>query len=227
MDISSEQELRQLADQLRKPEGAYGSEVAKFMNEGNLPMNLHALAVLNPSAGESILEIGMGNGYFVKNILNLDPSIHYIGCDYSPEMVEISSENNQDFIDQGRARFFMADASEMPVEDHSIDKVITINTLYFWENVHATLAEIKRVLKPNGTFYLAVRPKHILKALPVTKFGFKLYNNDKIFEMLRFADFQDVMMTSIVEPTVERHGERMNLETVIYQAKVGGEVSVA
>ena len=62
----TEEEIKEVAAQLRKPVGENGTEIGKLMNVGNAPMNRHTLAVLNPEPNDSILEVGMGNGFFVR-----------------------------------------------------------------------------------------------------------------------------------------------------------------
>lgn len=68
----TEEQLKNIALQLRKPEGDWGIEMGEKMNVGNKFINLHTIDVLNPKANDVILEIGMGNGFFVKDIFKLE-----------------------------------------------------------------------------------------------------------------------------------------------------------
>ena len=77
----SENELKSLAVQLRKPEGSLGIEVGRMMNKRNKLMNLATIDQLEIQPNDKILEIGMGNGFFVKYILKKDETVRYIGCD--------------------------------------------------------------------------------------------------------------------------------------------------
>lgn len=117
------------------------------MNEANLNMNNCTIKHIDPQANDRILEIGMGNGYFVKDILNVHPSITYSGIDFSPTMLEEANKINQSFVDERRAKFQMANAELMPFEENSFNKIFTINTIYFWENPDKVLIECKRVLQ--------------------------------------------------------------------------------
>jgi ubiquinone/menaquinone biosynthesis C-methylase UbiE len=141
----TEEEIKAIAAQLRKPDGELGTQVAQIMNVGNQPMNLHTLAVLNPQPLDNILEIGMGNGFFVKNILRLDDSIKYTGCDYSELMVKESIQNNREFVENGRAKFYWSNINNLPFENSIFNKIFTINTFYFWENVSIVLGSHKKV----------------------------------------------------------------------------------
>ena len=210
----TEEEIKEIAAQLRKPEGEKGKEIAQLMNEGNQAMNLHSLAVLNPQANESILEIGMGNGHFVKNIVNLDKEISYMGCDYSKHMVEEAKKVNEKLMKHKSVDFVEANISCLPFEDETFDKVLTINTFYFWEDHISVLKELKRVLKKEGSLVLAVRPKHNLKEFPVTQYNFSLVENEEILELLKACGFNRIALTEINEPPQEHyagHKERASL----------------
>ncbi len=45
----------------------------------------------------------------------------------------------------------------LPVADGSVDAVIGVHTIYFWPDPAATLAEVARVLRPDGRLVLAFR----------------------------------------------------------------------
>ena len=70
MELQDKPDFRTIASQLRLPEGAIGKEVGANMNKGNRLMNLEAIKHLGISENDNILEIGMGNGFFVKDILD-------------------------------------------------------------------------------------------------------------------------------------------------------------
>jgi ubiquinone/menaquinone biosynthesis C-methylase UbiE len=100
-------------------------------------------------ANESLLEIGMGNGFFVRNILEIDDTVSYTGLDFSVDMISESTRLNEEFIENGRAQFQLGEASNIPFPDNSFDKIFTINTIYFWEDPEKVLSEFKRVIETN------------------------------------------------------------------------------
>ena len=84
-----------IARQLRKPEGDLGKVVAGKMSTGNQLINEWTIEALALAPHDNILEIGMGNGVFVKKVTSGDASIKYTGIDYSPLMIEMSTMQNQ------------------------------------------------------------------------------------------------------------------------------------
>src|SRR5690606_17219265 len=121
----TEEEFKKMAQQLRKPEGEDGLKDGKTMNAGNLQMNVQSIKELNTTTNEHILEIGMGNGFFVKDILTPVESVKYTGCDFSQAMIDEASNINKEFINRGQAKFNLANAEELPFKNETFDKVLT------------------------------------------------------------------------------------------------------
>lgn len=78
----TEDTIKLIAEQLRQPHGTSGEEMGETMNKGNLKMNLGTIAALDLQPHQHILEIGMGNGFFVSEILSAHKNILYKGCDF-------------------------------------------------------------------------------------------------------------------------------------------------
>ncbi len=215
----TEDEIKVIAAQLRKPEGEMGEEIARRMNDGNRAMNLHTLAVLDPQPNDAILEIGMGNGHFVRNIVRLDASIRYVGGDYSADMVAMAAGENTAVGVRGQVQFIHADARALPMGDEAFNKVFTVNTFYFWDDHVAVLEELRRVLKPSGMLILAVRPRQNMLQFPVTKYGFAMWDNDTILDFLQTHGFTIMGTTYIREPDQIGHPMAAEREALIVTAK--------
>jgi ubiquinone/menaquinone biosynthesis C-methylase UbiE len=213
--------LQFIAAQLRKPEGDEGIQMGVRMNDGNKYINEHTIEALSATGNEDILEIGMGNGFFVHRILDHQPLVRYTGCDFSIEMVNDAKKRNYRFIKGGQASFFMATASDLPFEDNSFDKFFTVNTLYFWEDPVQTLADIRRVIRPAGKLYIAIRPKELMKAYPFVKYGFKMYDAPDLESLLTANGFSVQQTIVRDEPEQNLTGRDIKVETLIVVADVG------
>jgi ubiquinone/menaquinone biosynthesis C-methylase UbiE len=209
---------RQLAAQLRKPAGEEGIKTGEWMNKGNVYINEDTIAVLQPGAFDTILEIGMGNGFFVPKIIGVHPSIQYIGCDFSDIMIAEAERINEAWIRNGQARFVLADMKTMPFDDTVFNKVFTINTIYFWEDAAAVLNEIKRVLHATGKFILTLRPKHLMEKYPFTQYGFNMFSKEDVSELLNQNGFTVIEMQEKKEPDFELNGEMIAIESLIVVA---------
>lgn len=215
----TEEQLKNIAQQLRKPEGDWGIEIGKKMNTGNKFINLHTINALDPKANDAILEIGMGNGFFVKDIFTLEDTIRYKGCDYSKEMVSKATALNEKLIQEGKADFFLANANTLPFEDDEFNTVFTINTIYFWDDPKRVLKEIRRVLKSKGKLIISLRPKSSMATYPFVKYGFDMFNTSEITQLLQDNNFLITEYIEKEEPGQEVDGKTMKVETLIVCAQ--------
>jgi len=94
-----------------------------------------------------ILDVGTGNGNFVKIITSLcDDYSEIIGIDLIEGAIEGCKTNFED----NRINFFRMDAMKMEFEDNSFDFVCLSNSLHHLEDISEVLSEMERVLKPDG-----------------------------------------------------------------------------
>ena len=107
-------------------------------------------------AGESdtILDLSCGTGWFARHLAaEVVPNGHVVGIDLSPKMIEQARESSGEF---SNIRFEVARAEKLPLEDGSIDHVVSIESFYYYPDQVAAGHEIFRVLKPGGTFFVAM-----------------------------------------------------------------------
>ncbi|MEM8907878.1 MAG: class I SAM-dependent methyltransferase [Bacteroidota bacterium] len=213
-----EHQIKELAQQLRKPTGELGQKLGEKMNESNRQINESTLARLDLFPNARVLEIGMGNGYFVPQILAAQANVHYTGCDYAEEMITAAIQYNQKAVDDQRATFHLTSAEQLPFEEHHFDRVFAINVLYFWEHPEQVLGEIKRVLKPQGTLTLAIRPKRSMQTYAIAKYGFAMYDKEDLIHLLHENGFQFHLCFEEEEPDQTIEGTTLKIESLIVQA---------
>ena len=214
--------LKGVASQLRQPHGEYAIQVGEKMNVGNAYINRYTIEALQVSRHDNILEIGMGNGFFVKDILAVDDSIKYCGCDFSVIMVEEANKMNAAFVAEGRASFRLCDAAALPFEAGTFNKICTVNTIYFWDDHKATLAEIRRVLQTNEQLIIAIRPKETMQHYPFVKYGFTLFSKTALIDFLSSNGFTVTSIIEKDEPPQEIGGVSMTVESLIVCAVKNG-----
>ncbi|MBI3134388.1 MAG: class I SAM-dependent methyltransferase [Bacteroidetes bacterium] len=214
----TEDEIKFIAAQLRQPAGEAAVNIGEKMNEGNRLMNLATIDMLQLESGERLLEIGMGNGFFVKNLFDIENTIHYEGCDFSDAMVQEANKLNKTLIEKGLVRFRVATADQLPFQDNTFDKIFSVNTIYFWDDVPAVFTEFSRVLKEDGQLVLAIRPKSIMDNFPVTQYGFTTFSLTDLSDILHENGFDPVVAIERQEPDLEFFGEKLKNEFLIVKA---------
>ncbi len=213
-----EQSLQQLAAQLRQPTGEEGIKTGEWMNRGNVHINLDTLAIVNATAVDNILEIGMGNGFFINKILQQHNSIQYTGADFSDVMIAEAERLNEAWIKNGQAKFVLTNGITLPFANGSFNKIFTINTIYFWDDSIKILDEIKRVLQPKGKFIITLRPKRQMINYPFTKYGFNMFSKQDATQLLAQNGFTIAQAIEKQEPDFELNGKMVTMESVIIEA---------
>lgn len=126
------------ADQL---ESAHGDVVAQVMDE------------LNIKAGETILDLGCGNGWATRMLAKSAPGTQAIGIDASPGMIARADELHSFTI---RARYDLGTFEDLEFQDGHFDRVFSMEALYYSPDVDKALAEVFRVMKPGGAIDVVI-----------------------------------------------------------------------
>lgn len=208
-----ENTLRDLANQLHQPSGKLGLEVAQHMNHGNAFINHFTIEHLQIQPADVILEIGPGNGYFAREILEYYPLLEYHGVDFSELMITEAKKMNAPFVDVRRAFFHHTSADALPFASDAFDRIFGVNVLYFWDNPVRELSELGRVLKPGGRMVLGVRSADTLREMPVTQFGFNIYEKKDIEHFVDQTELKLIDITSTREVIQSFKGEDWEVET--------------
>jgi ubiquinone/menaquinone biosynthesis C-methylase UbiE len=142
--------------QYSKPRGLIGSYFGEKMVRQHKPETLWTLELLKVAQRECVLELGCGAGYAMKLILEKTLAAHIIGLDLSPTVIRSAALRNKKAINEGRAKLVQANVEKLPFPNEHFDKVFSIHTIYFWDNIAETISEIYRVLKPGGFFVVTL-----------------------------------------------------------------------
>ncbi|WP_159899248.1 class I SAM-dependent methyltransferase [Salinirussus salinus] len=112
----------------------------------------HALARMPVEAGETVLDLGTGSGYALRALRETADIGRGYGLDASPEMLR----NARSYTDDPAVGFLRGDFGSLPLAGNSVDHVWSMEAFYYAQDPGRTLREVRRVLRPGGTFYCAV-----------------------------------------------------------------------
>ncbi|WP_313992666.1 class I SAM-dependent methyltransferase [uncultured Selenomonas sp.] len=138
----------------RRPEGAAGRAMLARMNESHARLVDWGLAQLDFYAADIVLDIGCGGGNTLAQMAEHVTEGHLTGIDYAQTSVEASRAFNEALIAAGRMEILHGSVEELPFADAHFDKIVTVESFYFWPDPEENLREVARVLKPGGTFLL-------------------------------------------------------------------------
>lgn len=106
------------------------------------------LELLDLKAGASVLSIGCGPGYEAAAIAQAvgdDGRVH--GIDNSEDMLAFAENHCADLPN---VTFELADATDLPIPDESVDAVVASLVYEYSPHVDVAVAELNRVLRPGG-----------------------------------------------------------------------------
>jgi ubiquinone/menaquinone biosynthesis C-methylase UbiE len=109
--------------------------------------------MLSLRPGFSALEIGCGRGAGACVILREFKPSRIHAMDVDGEMIGKAKRYLSD-AEKRKISLFAGDASALPVKTHSLDAVFGFGVLHHLQDWRAALAEIARVLKPGGAYFL-------------------------------------------------------------------------
>lgn len=203
------EELKMIASQLGCPEGEQGIKTAEKMAVNNAYMTESSINFLELEDNEVVLEIGPGNASHLKEILSCAKGLKYVGLDISQTMLDEAEKINQDAVKKGTASFALTDGSSIPFPNHFFNKIFTVNTVYFWKDPIAYLREIHRVMRPGGVFCLTFADKDFMETLPFTAYGFTLYDENTVKQLLLIAGFSIIYIETQLEKITSNSGDKV------------------
>ena len=146
-----------LASQLSRPEGLRGRIVARGLNRGNAPAVAAAVESTGLASGQVGADIGFGGGVGLPLLLDrVGPGGRVHGVELSDTMLAAARRRYSDDIEQARLALAKGTLEDMPLGDSQVDGLITVNTVYFVDDLAAVFDEIARVLSPTGRAVIGV-----------------------------------------------------------------------
>jgi len=118
------------------------------------------LSALRLEAGQNVLDLGCGEGRHVHG-LHMLGGVHVVGIDLDTEALEKARQGlatlpPRSASDTARTRFEQGDATCLDFPDNTFDAVICSEVLEHVPDYDAVLAEVRRVLKPQGRLCVSV-----------------------------------------------------------------------
>lgn len=179
---------RRVARQLAGPSGPAGRLIARLLNRFNAELNAEAVAALEVASGNHAVDLGFGGGVGLKALL-ATPAGRITGVERSEEMLAAARRR---FAAESRVKLVRGSAAEIPLADGTVDRLMTVHSLYFWPDPAAGVAELRRVLAPGGRACVAIQPREAMEHEPLHDHGFRLYSPSELHALLEGAGFASV-----------------------------------
>jgi ubiquinone/menaquinone biosynthesis C-methylase UbiE len=157
LEERSASDKRELADDVSRRVGYSEEQLAAVPEGANLGVgcgNPAAIDTLRP--GETVVDLGSGAGMdaFLA-ARQVGPSGHVIGVDMTDAMLEKARENAKKVDLEDIVEFRKGQIENLPIEDESVDAIISNCVINLSPEKDRVYAEAYRVLKPGGRLMIS------------------------------------------------------------------------
>jgi ubiquinone/menaquinone biosynthesis C-methylase UbiE len=172
------------------------------MAKGHWPMTEQILKRMNLSGGLRCLDIGCGNGYAVREMARrVVPNGEAVGIDVAPLMIQeaLAHPENPPNVD-----FRVSAAECLPFQSDTMDRVLSVEAIYYMADPLTALQEWRRVVRSGATVWLMVdfyqENPYCHSWADWVEIPMHLYTQQEYLSLLHKAGFKDVQMDRLFNP---------------------------
>ena len=169
--------------QLSNPHGWLAEPMAWLLNRRNRSNYKRALNLLAVQPGEHVLELGFGGGLGLKPLLAAGAIV--TAADPAVAMRARALRKHYRAVAEGR--LVVVDARSEALPEGPFDAAISMNTVYFWTDVPASMAELRRAC---GRVVLGIASTKHLQEVGFSESGFRVEPAEWYGEALTQAGFK-------------------------------------
>ena len=136
---------------------------------------------------DAILEVGYGSGVFMPHLKERCNQLY--GIDIHPHNEDVEKVLAAHGVE---ASLYAGSAEELPYEDNSVDRIVTVSAIEYVPDIHRACREFKRVLRPGGSVIL-VTPG----SSPLLDFFLNLFTGEKAED--NYDDRRNVLRPALLE----------------------------
>lgn len=115
-------------------------------NYGNSPkLDNSIISMSDIKKNEKILDIGCGEGRFLRTLAEKNKEALFYGIDLAPQMIKIAKQTMAKNMS-----YLIGESEHLPFDSQSIDRIYCLNSFHHFPNPSKSFEEMKRILKSNG-----------------------------------------------------------------------------
>jgi len=128
------------------------------MERHHLDITEKTIRLMQLRAGERVLDLGCGAGWATRLLARLvgegpEGFGQVVGLDVSDEMIRQARFASKDF---DNILYVWGSAQQIPWEENFFDKVLSVESFYYYEDQERALAELFRVMAPRGRLFILI-----------------------------------------------------------------------
>src|ERR1700745_788490 len=128
------------------------------MEAHHLDITEKTIQRMNLRPGERVLDLGCGSGWATRLLARLvadgpEGFGQVVGVDVSDEMIRQARAGSKDF---DNIMFIWGSATQIPWEENFFDKMLSVESFYYYPDQERALAELFRVMAPKGRLFILI-----------------------------------------------------------------------
>ena len=196
------QEFNQWAEQGRGEE----------MEHHHISITQQTLALMDLKPGERLLDLGCGAGWatrlMAQSVAGGERPGQVIGLDVSDEMIRRARATSKD---QDNVIFVVGSAQQIPWDENFFDKVLSVESFYYYVDQERALAELFRVMAPLAELFILINlyrdNAYSLRWVDELKVPVQVRSEPEYVDLLKAHTFEDVRALRVPDltPTPEEY----------------------
>src|SRR3954470_23452722 len=128
------------------------------MENHHLDITEKTIRLMNLRPGERVLDLGCGSGWATRLVARLvgegpQGFGQVVGLDISDEMIRQARADSREFEN---ILYVWGSAQQIPWEENFFDKVLSVESFYYYADQDRALSELFRVLAPHGRLFILI-----------------------------------------------------------------------
>ncbi len=165
------------------------------------------IAVADLRPGERVLDLGCGSGWATRLLARLvaegpEGFGQVVGIDVSDEMIRQARAASKDFEN---ILYVWGSAEKIPWEENFFDKVLSVESFYYYPDQDRALMELFRVMAPHGRMFLLINlykdNPYSLQWVDKLKVPVQVRSQAEYVELLKKHAFENVEARRIPDDT--------------------------
>ena len=177
------------------------------MEQHHLAITEATLRLMDIKPGERVLDLGCGAGWATRILARLVSEGprgfgQIVGLDISDEMIRRARAASRDF---DNIMYVWGSAEKIPWEENYFDKVLSVESFYYYPDPDRALNELFRVMAPRGRLFILINlfkdNPYSLQWVDKLKVPVQVRSDAEYIGLLKAHAFEDVEARRIPDPT--------------------------
>jgi len=177
------------------------------MQQHHLDITEKTIRLMDLRPGERVLDLGCGSGWATRMLARLvgdgpQGFGQVVGLDVSDEMIRRARESSKDFEN---LLHICGSAQQIPWEENFFDKVLSVESFYYYPDQDRALAELFRVMAPHGRLFILINlykdNPYSLQWVDKLKVPVHVRSSSEYVELLQKHAFENVEFRNIPDDT--------------------------